>query len=94
MIRLVANQAALIKRAPKVGFTFDGEAVQGHAGETLAAALMRAGHLTLRRAPNDGAPRGAFCCMGLCQECTVRIGGQITEACRTEVTDNLVVDRI
>jgi predicted molibdopterin-dependent oxidoreductase YjgC len=93
MIRLVADQSARIKRADKVVFTFDGNAVQGRQGESLVAALMRGGHLRLRDAPNDGAARGAFCCMGLCQECVVRIDGRITEACRAVVFQGLVVER-
>lgn len=94
MIRLVPNHASQIKRSERVTFTFDGQPVQGHVGETLIAALLRAGQRTLRQAPNDAAPRGAFCCMGLCQECVVRIDGHVVEACRTPVTPDLVVERI
>ena len=94
MIRLVPNHAALIKRSKQVSFTFDGTPVTGHAGESLAAALLRAGHLKLRDAPNDAAPRGAFCCMGLCQECAVVINGQVVEACRTDVSAELAVGRV
>lgn len=94
MIRLVPNQAALVQRSAQVAFTFDGAPFKGHAGEPLVAALLRAGLLNLRAAPNDAAPRGAFCCMGLCQECAVVVQGQIVEACRTEVTPGLVVERV
>ncbi len=93
MIRLVPNHAAQIERTETVTFTFDGAPVQGHLGESLVSALTRAGHMTLREAPNDGAPRGAFCCMGLCQECAVVVQGQIVEACRTDVSADLVVER-
>ena len=93
MIRLVPNHAARIRRSETVTFTFDSEPVQGHLGETLVSALMRAGHLNLREAPNDSAPRGAFCCMGLCQECAVIVDGQVVEACRTVVSADLVVER-
>lgn len=94
MIRLVPNHASRIRRAERVSFTFDGMSVEGHSGETVVSALLRAGHLTVRHAPNDAAPRGAFCCMGLCQECAVRVRGQVVEACRTEVVPDLVVDRL
>jgi len=93
MIRLVPNQTHQIKRSQQVTFWFNAHSVHGHEGEPLVAALMRAGHLNLRPAPNDASPRGAFCCMGLCQECTVRIDGQTVESCRTRVTADLVVDR-
>ena len=94
MIRLVANQAAQIQRSERVTFTFDGMPVEGHSGESLVSALLRAGHLSLRLAPNDNAPRGAFCCMGLCQECAVVIHGQVVEACCTGVAAGLVVGRV
>ncbi|WP_297770549.1 (2Fe-2S)-binding protein [uncultured Roseovarius sp.] len=90
-MRLTPDQSGLIRRAEKVTFTFDGASVAGHAGESLAVALLRAGHLHLRDAPEDGAPRGAFCCMGLCQECVVRIGGQVVESCRSVVASGLAV---
>ncbi len=94
MIRLVPNQARQIKRSEKVTFTFDGTPVTGHAGENLVVALMRAGYLVLRNAPNDAAPRGVFCCMGLCQECAVVIDGQVVEACRTDISPGLIVERV
>jgi predicted molibdopterin-dependent oxidoreductase YjgC len=94
MIRLVPNHAAQIQRSKTVTFNFDGTPVEGYVGETIVSALMRAGHLTFRRAPNDSAPRGAFCCMGLCQECAVVVQGQVVEACRTVVSADLVVDRV
>ena len=45
-------------------------------GAMLAAALMTAGYWHLRNSPAAGAPRGAFCLMGVCQECRVTIDGQ------------------
>ncbi|SFA68858.1 2Fe-2S iron-sulfur cluster binding domain-containing protein [Poseidonocella pacifica] len=94
MIRLVPNHAPAIRRSEKVHFTFDGQSYEGHVGESLVSALTRAGHLSLRGAPVDGAPRGAFCCMGLCQECAVIVDGQVVEACRTDVSADLVVERV
>jgi aerobic-type carbon monoxide dehydrogenase small subunit (CoxS/CutS family) len=94
MISLVPNHADQIERSEKVKFTFDGQPIEGHAGESLVSALLRANALTLRHAPNDAAPRGAFCCMGLCQECAVLVAGQVVEACRTDVAANLIVERV
>lgn len=91
MIRLVPDQSGSIQRAPFVEFTFNGQAISGHMGETVFTALTRAGVLHLRNAPEDGAPRGAFCCMGLCQECVVEIAGVSVESCREPVSEGLVV---
>lgn len=94
MIRLVPNHSGAIKHAPRVEFTFDGRIISGHQGETVLTALMRAGVLHLRDAPADGMARGAFCCMGLCQECVVEVGGANVESCRQRVSDGLVVQSI
>ena len=50
--------------------TVDGRELAVHPGETLAAALLASEQLRLRD-DRAGAPRGAFCNMGTCSECTV-----------------------
>jgi sarcosine oxidase subunit alpha len=77
-----------------VQFSFDGETLTAAEGETLAAALYAQGRRTLRVSRDDGGPRGAFCFMGICQECVVLIDGRQTEACRTPVRDGLVVESV
>lgn len=78
-------------RGTPVRFTFDGNPVEAHAGESVAAALLAAGYRTLRESLNEHAPRGAYCWMGLCQECTVVVNDVRRPACRTECTDGLIV---
>lgn len=90
-MRLTPDHSGQIRRAAMVKFTFDGLPVSGHAGESLAVALMRSGQLRLRDAPVDGAARGTFCCMGLCQECVVCIDGQAVESCCQTVVPGLAV---
>lgn len=81
-------------RTRKVSFRFDGEMLSAREGETLAAALYAQGRRTLRISRDDGGPRGAFCFMGICQECVVSIDGKLTEACRTQVQEGLVVESV
>ena len=76
---------------PPVRFRFGEVDVEGYAGESVAAALLASGITTLRRAPADGAPRGAFCWMGVCQECVVSVDGCRVEACQTLVSPDLEV---
>lgn len=78
----------------EVSFSFDGETLSAAEGETLAAALHAQGRRTLRIHRDDGGPRGAFCFMGVCQECVVLIDGRQTEACRTLIREGLVVERL
>lgn len=74
-----------------VRFSFDGRAVEASEGVPVAVALLAAGIVAIRRAPVSGAPRGALCLMGLCQECLVEADGGRVEACRLPVRAGLDV---
>jgi predicted molibdopterin-dependent oxidoreductase YjgC len=78
-------------RGRRVRFRVDGVEIEAFAGESVAAALLAAGIRTVRRAPVDGGPRGAFCLMGLCQECVVVAEGRAVEACCLAVRDGLEI---
>ena len=54
-------------------------------GESIAAALTAADVRCLRKT-QSGEGRGLFCGMGVCQECTVVVDGELCRACMTEVT--------
>jgi hypothetical protein len=58
-----------------VKFTFDGVAVIGTQGSSVASALLAAGHTRFRETPVSGAPRGPYCLMGVCFDCLVSIDG-------------------
>lgn len=76
-----------------VAFTFEGRALQGRHGESLAAALTAAGERILRLA-RDGRGRGIFCGMGVCQECLVEIDGKpANRACMTKLERPISVRR-
>ena len=78
-------------KMPPVTFTFLNNTVEGVEGEPVAAALRRAGITELGRSGVDGTPRGAFCFMGSCQECRVRIDGTVAYACKAPVLPNMTV---
>ena len=61
-------------------------------GEPLASALACAGLWRLRRSPRAGGPRGAFCFMGVCQECAIHVDGVLRQACLTPVREGLRVE--
>lgn len=74
-------------------FNFDDRAVTALPGDTLAAALTRAGILTLRSPVADGPGRGIFCGMGVCQDCLVTVDGvPERRACMTDVADGMRVE--
>ena len=66
----------------------DGQFVVVRAGITVAAALLDAGIRSLRKSPT-GLPRGAFCMMGVCQECLIEIDGRMQQACLVPVARNM-----
>lgn len=78
---------------PLVTILVDDVAVPAHAGEMLTTALARNGLLRLRRSPKAGGPRGAFCHMGVCQECALHVDGVLRQACLTPVREGLTVER-
>jgi predicted molibdopterin-dependent oxidoreductase YjgC len=80
-----------IERSEEVAFFFDGRRIVGHAGESIAAALLANGVRVLRASQRGAEARGAFCLMGLCQECVVEIDGHVTESCRATVVADLRV---
>ncbi|MEL6266457.1 MAG: (2Fe-2S)-binding protein [Pseudomonadota bacterium] len=85
---------ARIDAPAAIRLRMEGADVLAIAGESVAAALMAHGRLTLRHAPRSGAPRGAFCLMGVCQECVMLIDGVRRQACMAEARDGMVVESL
>ena len=73
-------------------FSFEGRLLEGHVGESVAAAVLRSNVPRIRRHPVDGSSRLPFCMMGVCQECLVQVDGEGTQrACLVPVSDGLVI---
>lgn len=71
---------------------FEGRNVNCCAGDTVAAALVATGELSLRQ--SSCGERGVFCGIGVCQECRVTIDGRAGRlACMTTVQDGMRVER-
>jgi len=81
-----------VQRGARVSILVGDEAIAAHEGEMLAGALMAAGMWQLRLSPSTQAPRGAFCLMGVCQECAILVDGEIRQACQVEVREGLRVE--
>lgn len=77
---------------PLVPITVDGLPMSARAGDPLATALALVGHLRLRDSPAAGAPRGAFCHMGVCQECVVHVDGRLRQACLMPVSAGMRIE--
>jgi thioredoxin reductase len=86
----IAGRGTAPQGAP-VAFSFEGEPLEGYAGETIAAALTAAGHRAFRHAAQGGM-RGLWCGMGVCQECLVTVDGRPNQrACMTALRAGLCV---
>lgn len=79
-------------RGAALTLTVDGVQVAGFAGETVAA-VMLAGGVSRMRDDLQGAPRGLWCNMGSCGECTVIIDGRRQRGCLVAAVDGMVVTR-
>ena len=70
---------------------FESQTICAGHGDTVAAALLRAGILQFRYATAQD-PRGPFCMMGTCFDCLVEIDGiPNRQACQTIVRDGMLV---
>jgi D-hydroxyproline dehydrogenase subunit alpha len=79
------GKGGALMAAEEIAIDFEGRALRGRRGETLAAALGAAGIRDLRLT-QSGQPRGIFCGMGVCQECLVEIDGRRNQrACMTKL---------
>ena len=71
----------------------NGEPVPARAGESVALALLAAGHARFGQRPADGSAVGPFCLMGVCARCNCTIDGRPGEqACMVLVADGLEVE--
>ena len=78
---------------PTVRIVFDGAPLDVAPGQSVAAALLTAGVRATRRTPVSGAPRAAYCMMGVCFDCLVVIDGQANrQACMVSVRDGMRVE--
>lgn len=70
-----------------VALEFAGRRIAARRGESVAAALTRAG-VRAFGAACDGTSRGLFCGMGVCQDCVLPIDGVLRRSCMTAVSDS------
>lgn len=81
-----------VSRGGPVALTVDGIRIECFAGETVATAMLAAGHSAFRTDSHD-RERGLFCNMGACSECLVTLlpSGRRVRACLVEAHDGMEV---
>jgi sarcosine oxidase subunit alpha len=92
MSRLPQQPGERIARSKTVSFTFDGKAVEGYEGDTIASALYASGQRTFSRSFKYHRPRGEICACGQCTNSLVAVDGAPgVRACGEPVRDGMVV---
>ena len=80
--------------ADVVRFDYEGRTIAARPGDTVAAALLAAGEITLRVTAVSGSPRAPYCMMGVCFECLMEIDGiGNRQACLTPLVERMQVRR-
>jgi len=75
-MRLITKHPILeFNHGEKVNFSFDGEEMEGFAGEPIAMALHANGVRIYRITPEKKRPRGFFCAIGKCSSCFMVVDG-------------------
>jgi sarcosine oxidase subunit alpha len=75
----------------RVRFTFDGRAIEGVEGESLAVSMLAADRPILSRSFRFHRPRGLMCSTGQCGWCECEVDGRPSvRACQVPVRDGLV----
>lgn len=76
----------------RVRFVFDGQEMEGYAGEPIAAALHAAGVKVLAHSHKDGRPRGFYCAIGNCSSCNMVVDGEPNvRVCVEKLRDGMIV---
>jgi hypothetical protein len=77
---------------PSFTIELDGERIDVRPGQSVAAALIAAGHRSWRRTRVGDRPRGVFCGIGVCFDCLATINGTPNQrACLVEAAPGDVV---
>lgn len=75
-----------------ISIRFHGVELRGRDGQSIAGMLIANGHRTWRDA--QGAERGIFCGIGICQDCVITINGvEGVRACQRTACDGDVLER-
>jgi len=75
----------------RIGFTFNGRALEARRGEVISSALYAAGISVFGHHHKDDGAQGIFCVNGQCSQCTVVADGRPVKSCMVPVTPGMIV---
>jgi len=92
-MRLSEHPILAFERGEKVTIHFNGQPIEAHLGETIAAALHAAGVYHLSDSAEKKRPRGLFCAIGQCSSCMMVVDGRPNvKTCTTKVKSGMRVE--
>jgi len=73
-----------------ITLSFDGGPIPAFVGDSVGAALARAGVRSWRTTRRTGRPRGLFCGIGICHDCLLTVDGSPNQrACLVPAVDGM-----
>lgn len=80
------------KKEPKITITVDDEVIEAYEGEPILAALLSNGIRINRYTAKNREPRGLFCGIGQCSDCSMIVDGQPNiRTCITPARSGMVI---
>lgn len=92
-MRITSHPILNFTEKKMVQFNFNGQQLEGYAGEPIAAALHAAGITVLRHSHELNRPRGLFCAIGNCSSCLMVVDGMPNvRVCVEPLQDGMIVE--
>ena len=83
-----------LEEKKKVRIYIDGQELQVHEGEMIAAALIASGINIFRYTKHSHSPRGIYCGIGRCTDCVMVVDGiPNVRTCITPVKEGMIIER-
>jgi succinate dehydrogenase/fumarate reductase-like Fe-S protein len=93
-MRIRNHPVLTFNQEEEIAFTFEGNAVKGIKGDTIASALSALGIMTLGHSIKRNRPRGFYCAIGNCASCNMIVNGNPNvRTCITMLEENMDVWR-
>lgn len=82
-----------IEKGEPIEMIIDGRPILAYRGETIATALIAAGHWVCRTAERQSNPMGVYCNIGICHSCLMTVNGvRNVRICITPVSPGCMVE--
>jgi NADPH-dependent 2,4-dienoyl-CoA reductase/sulfur reductase-like enzyme/Fe-S-cluster-containing hydrogenase component 2/bacterioferritin-associated ferredoxin len=90
--RIREHPILAVEDAETIEFTWKGQTMVGHEGETIASALFANGVRIFGYHHKDDAPQGIFCANGQCAQCLVMADGLPVKSCMVSLEPGMRIE--